>query len=338
MFALENAGSRTMLARQIEAARRFNRFYTQRIGVLDEGLLESPFSLTEVRVMYELAHRRGVGAAELARELGLDKGYLSRILKRFRAKNWLAHSVADDDGRRHVLALTAPGRRAFAPLERRSQRQVRAMLAPLGAAQRQRVLDAMRTIEQDLVTNNESAAAIVLRGHRPGDIGWVVQRHGELYAREYGWNEEFEALVAEIAAKFIRDLDTARERCWIAERDGVRLGCIFLVAQSKTTAKLRLLLVEPETRGHGLGKRLIDECIAFARKAGYRRIVLWTQDNLDAARHLYARAGFRKTGEEKHRSFGKDLIAQTWALNLAPRKGARRRLAQRSDVASPRSD
>ena len=230
-----------------------------------------------------------VGAAELARELGLDKGYLSRILKRFRAKNWLAHSVADDDGRRHVLALTVPGRRAFAPLERRSQRQVRAMLAPLGAAQRQRVLDAMRTIEQDLVTNNESAAAIVLRGHRPGDIGWVVQRHGELYAREYGWNEEFEALVAEIAAKFIRDLDTARERCWIAERDGVRLGCIFLVAQNKTTAKLRLLLVEPETRGHGLGKRLIDECIAFARKAGYRRIVLWTQDNLDAARHLYAR-------------------------------------------------
>ncbi|HEV7490543.1 MAG TPA: helix-turn-helix domain-containing GNAT family N-acetyltransferase [Rhodanobacteraceae bacterium] len=327
-----------MLARQIEAARRFNRFYTQRIGVLDEGLLESPFSLTEVRVMYELAHRRGVGAADLARELALDKGYLSRILKHFRAKNWLAHSVADDDGRRHVLALTASGRRAFAPLERRSQQQVRAMLAPLGAAQRQRVLDAMRTIEQDLVADHQSAADIVLRSHRPGDIGWVVQRHGELYAREYAWNEEFEGLVADIAAKFIRDLDIARERCWIAERDGARLGCIFLVAQNKTTAKLRLLLVEPEARGLGLGKRLIGECIAFARKVGYRRIVLWTQDNLDAARHLYARAGFRKTGEESHRSFGNDLIAETWTLKLAPTNTGRVRGTERTDGATVRAD
>ena len=303
-----------MLARQVEAARRFNRFYTQRIGVLDEGLLESPFSLTEVRVMYELAHRRGIGAAELARQLGLDKGYLSRILKRFRAKNWLARSVARDDARRHLLALTAVGHRAFAPLERRSRQQVRTMLSPLAPTRRQRVLDAMRTIERDLDAHD--AAPIVLRGHRPGDIGWVVQRHGELYAREYGWNEEFDALVADIASKFIRDLDPARERCWIAERERVRLGCIFLVAQDKTTAKLRLLLVEPEARGAGLGKRLIEECVAFARAAGYRRIVLWTQSNLDAARHLYTNAGFRKTAEENHHSFGKDLVAETWTLKL----------------------
>ncbi len=328
-----------MLARQIEAARRFNRFYTQRIGVLDEGLLDSPFSLTEVRVMYELAHQRGIGAAELARQLGLDKGYLSRILKRFRTKNWLGRTVAGDDGRRHVLTLTAAGRRAFTPLEKRSQRQVRAMLAPLHEAQRQRVLEAMRTIEQDLAAPADTAALVVLRRQRPGDIGWVVQRHGELYAREYGWDESFEALVADIASKFVRDLDARRERCWIAERDGVRLGCIFLVAESKTTAKLRLLLVEPEARGLGLGKRLIDECVAFARNAGYRRIVLWTQDNLEAARHLYAKAGFRKTAEEAHRSFGKDLVAETWTLKLSPASESKLRPnAQRSENAASRAD
>jgi len=305
-----------MLVREIEAARRFNRFYTQRIGVLDEGLLDSPFSLTEVRVMYELAHapHRGVGAVALARLLGLDKGYLSRILKRFRAKGWLARSVDGDDSRRHVLALTAAGRRAFAPLERRAQRQMRAMLAPLPEARRQRVIAAMRTIQLDLGTKSAETAPITLRRHRPGDIGWVVQRHGEIYAREYGWNEEFEALVADIAAKFILDLDPGRERCWIAERDGARIGCIFLVAQNRTTAKLRLLLVEPEARGLGLGGRLIDECLAFARDAGYRRVVLWTQDNLDAARHLYLKAGFRKTASEAHTRFGKDLVAETWTL------------------------
>ena len=303
-----------MLARDIETARRFNRFYTQRIGVLDEGLLESPFSLTEVRVMYELAHHRGIGAAELARTLGLDKGYLSRILKRFRAKGWLARAAAEDDARRHVLALTAAGRRAFAPLDERAQKQMRAILAPLAALQRQRVLDAMRTIEHDLGANDRGP--VRLRAHRPGDIGWVVQRHGELYSREYGWNEEFEALVADIAAKFIRDLDPSRERCWIAERHGIRLGCVFLVAEDRQTAKLRMLLVEPEARGLGLGRRLVDECIAFARASGYRRVVLWTQDNLDAARHLYARFGFRKTAQEVHRSFGKDLVAETWMLKL----------------------
>ena len=305
-----------MQASQTEAVRRFNRFYTQRIGVLNEGLLDSPFSLTEVRVMYELAHHRGINASDLAASLGLDKGYLSRILKRFRAKNWLARSAAREDARRHALALTAAGRRAFAPLEQRSRRQVRSMFAGLDEAKRQRVLAAMNVVREHLAPNLEPQSALTLRAHRPGDIGWVVQRHGELYAREYGWNEEFEALVADIAARFIRDLDPSRERCWIAERDGVRLGCIFLVAQNKTTAKLRLLLVEPDARGLGLGARLIEECLRFAREAGYRRIVLWTQSNLDAARHLYQRFGFLKTGEEAHRSFGHDLVAETWARKL----------------------
>jgi len=303
-----------MLAQDIATARRFNRFYTQRIGVLEEGLLDSPFSLTEVRVMYELAHGRGIGAAALARGLGLDKGYLSRILKRFRAKGWIARAPDDNDARRHVLALTAAGRRAFAPLDRKAQRQMRAMLEPLATPERRRVLDAMHAIEHAL--GESERGPVRLRAHRPGDIGWVVQRHGELYAQEYGWNEEFEALVAEIAAQFLRDLDASRERCWIAERDGVRLGCIFVVAADRYTAKLRLLLVEPEARGLGLGKRLVDECVAFARAAGYRRIVLWTQSNLDGARHLYERAGFRRTKEEAHRSFGKDLVAETWSLKL----------------------
>lgn len=305
-----------MLARQTEAVRRFNRFYTQRIGVLNEGLLDSPFSLTEVRVLYELAHRKRVTASDLATSLGLDKGYLSRILKRFRAKRWIARSASRDDARSRWLVLTPAGRRAFAPLERRSRKEVRAMLAGLDDAKRERVLSAMSVVRDALAPEPATRSPLALRAHRPGDIGWVVQRHGELYWREYGWNEEFEALVADIAARFVRELDPERERCWIAERDGVRLGCIFLVAQSRTTAKLRLLLVEPEARGLGLGARLIDECVRFAREAGYRRVALWTQSNLDAARHLYTKAGFAKTGEEAHRSFGHDLVAETWSLKL----------------------
>jgi len=303
-----------MLSHQIESVRSFNRFYTQRIGVLEEGLLDSPFSLTEVRVLYELAHHRGVTATDLTQSLGLDKGYLSRILKRFRGKGWLARSNAGDDARRHLLALTPAGRRVFAPLEKRSRRQVRAMLAALDEPKRQQVLEAMQAVRSNLQASAESEAPVVLRGHRPGDIGWVIQRHGELYAREYDWNCEFEALVAEIAAKFLHDFDPGRERCWIAERDGIRIGCIFLVARNKTTAKLRMLLVEPSARGLGLGQRLVDECVRFSRAAGYRRIVLWTQSDLTAARHLYEKAGFRKTGEEAHRSFGHDLVAETWAL------------------------
>jgi DNA-binding MarR family transcriptional regulator/N-acetylglutamate synthase-like GNAT family acetyltransferase len=302
---------------QIEAVRRFNRFYTRRIGVLQEGLLDSPWSLTEVRVMYEVAHRPGVAAAELATDLGLDRGYLSRILRRFEDEGLLARETATTDARRRHLRLTAKGKRAFAPLDKRSRQQVDALLGPLDDDGRQRLLSALQTVERALAPATPSKAEAILRGHRPGDIGWVVQRHGELYFREYGYDERFEALVAGIVAHFVERFDPSRERCWIAELDGERVGSIFLVAQSKTIAKLRLLLVEPAARGLGLGRRLVTECIAFAREAGYRKVVLWTQGELDAARHLYAEAGFHKTGESRHDSFGRrGLIAETWELKL----------------------
>jgi DNA-binding MarR family transcriptional regulator/N-acetylglutamate synthase-like GNAT family acetyltransferase len=290
------------------------------------------WSLTEVRVMYEIAHRPGVLAAELAAELDLDRGYLSRILARFEAQRLLARAAAADARRRHLM-LTAAGRRVFAPLERRAQEQVRVMLDRLDAPRRRAMLGAMGTIRSALgsVPGHEraapagrrpargppaAAAAVTLRRHRPGDMGWVVQRHGELYYSEYGWNEEFEGLVAGITAQFLENLEPARERCWIAERDGRRLGCIFLVRQDQRTAKLRLLLVEPEARGLGLGRRLVAECVRFARAAGYRRLFLWTQSNLAAARHLYEQAGFVRTARQRHHSFGHDLIAETWRLEL----------------------
>jgi len=273
--------------------------------------------LTQVRVMYEIAHRDDVGAAELASDLGLDRGYLSRILKRFTASGLLTRKAAPGDARRQRLNLTAKGRRVFAPLDKRSQQQVSGMLGTLDRASRQRFLSALNAVEHALSAESVEPGPLILRRHRPGDIGWVVQRHGELYFREYGYDERFEALVAEIAARFVQRFDAQRERCWIAERDGERLGSIFLVAKSKTIAKLRLLLVEPGARGHGLGRRLVDECIRFARQAGYRKIVLWTQGELDAARHIYAAAGFQKTAESRHDDFGKrGLIAETWGLTL----------------------
>jgi DNA-binding MarR family transcriptional regulator/GNAT superfamily N-acetyltransferase len=322
---------------QVEAVRAFNRDYTRRIGVLSQGLLGSRWSLTEVRVLYEIAHRPGVLAAELAAGLDLDRGYLSRILKRFAAQRLVVRAAAAADARRRHLRLTPAGRRAFAPLERRAREQVGEMLAGIDAPRRQAVLGAMEVIRGalgDQPAGDREAAAVpavgsevTLRTHRPGDMGWVVQRHGELYFREYGWNEEFEGLVADIAAAFIEKLDPAREHCWIAERDGRRLGCIVLVRQNARTAKLRLLLVEPEARGLGLGRRLVAECVRFAREAGYRRIVLWTQSNLAAARHLYEEAGFVCTARRPHRSFGHDLIAETWRLDLrgAPPVAARAR-------------
>lgn len=302
---------------QIEAVRRFNRFYTRRIGVLEEGLLDSPWSLTEVRVMYEVAHRPGVAAAELATDLGLDRGYLSRILRRFEDEGLLAREAATTDARRRHLRLTAKGKRTFAPLDKRSRQQVDVLLGALDDDGRRRLLCALQTVERTLAPATQPRSDAILRGHRPGDIGWVVQRHGEIYSREYGYDERFEALVAGIVARFVERFDPARERCWIAELDGERVGSIFLVAQSKTIAKLRLLLVEPAARGLGLGRRLVTECIAFAREAGYRKVVLWTQGELDAARHLYAEAGFRKIGESSHDSIGRrGLIAETWELRL----------------------
>ena len=314
-----------VLQAHIQQVRAFNRDYTRRIGVLSQGLLDSPYSLTEVRVMYEIAHRPGVMAARLADELGLDRGYLSRILKGCGAKGLLARAAAAADARRQHLRLTAAGSRVFAPLERRSQQQVRAMLSGLDGSRRQALLEAMSVIRLAFGAAGRPAQ-VSLRTHRPGDMGWVVERHGALYFGEYGWNEEFEALVAGITAEFIRKLDPARERCWIAEANGRRLGCIFLVAGERGTARLRLLLVEPEARGLGLGRTLVSECVRFARAAGYERIVLWTQQNLAAARHLYEQAGFTRTAREPHHSFGHDLIAETWRLelrNTAPARGRR---------------
>ena len=306
----------TDFAARVAAVRRFNRFYTKQIGVLHQGYLESPFSLTEVRVLYELAHREKPTATELGNELGLDAGYLSRILRDFERRRLLDRRPSKADGRQSLLSLTEKGQKAFAPLHARSRDQIGAMLRRLAAADQNRLLGAMGSIEGLLGAQRERKAPYLLRPHQPGDIGWVVHRHGVLYAQEYGWDEQFEALVAEIVAKFIKQYDPKRERCWIAERDGQNVGSVFLVRESDTVARLRLLLVEPRARGLGIGHRLVDECIGFARQAGYGKMTLWTNSVLDAARHIYERAGFQLVHEEPHHSFGRDLIGQTWDLEL----------------------
>ncbi len=301
----------------VEAVRGFNRFYTRRIGVLDEGHLKSRFSLAEVRVLYELAHRERPLASELARDLGLDAGYLSRMLRGFRDRGLLARTASREDARQSRLGLTSKGKRTFDPLELRSNGAVAAMLSPLTSDGRTRLTAAMATIRELLEPAATGEAPHTLRSHRPGDMGWVIQQHGLLYAREYGWDERFEALVAEIAARFIQQFDPRRERCWIAERGGQAVGSVFLVKESTETARLRLLLVDPSARGTGLGSRLVDECTAFARHAGYRSIVLWTQSILHAAQSIYRKAGFQLTHEEPHSEFGIPLTAQTWELRLA---------------------
>jgi DNA-binding MarR family transcriptional regulator/GNAT superfamily N-acetyltransferase len=300
---------------EIAQVRAFNRDYTRRIGVLSRGLHASPYSLTQVRVMYEIAHRPGVSAVELAAELGLDRGYLSRILKGFGRSRLVVRVASNADGRRRHLRLTPLGRRVLAPLERRARLQVRAMLARLDGSRRRAVLAAMSTLRDSFGTA-PAAREISLRQPVCGDMGWVVERHGALYFEEYGWNVQFEALVAGIVAEFVQKFDPRRERCWIADAGGRRLGCIFLVAAEAGSARLRLLLVEPQARGYGLGARLISTCVSFARAAGYERIVLWTQANLVAARHLYERAGFTRTARKPHHSFGADLVGETWELAL----------------------
>ena len=301
---------------RIDAVRRFSRFYTKRIGVLHEGLLDSPFSLTEARVLYELAHRDRPTATALGTGLGLDPGYLSRILRALEKRSLVAKTRSAEDGRESFLSLTAEGRKAFSRLDRSSADSVRALLSDCSVSDQRRLVDAMEAIERILAPAPVAPPKIALRQHRPGDIGWVVHRHGALYAQEHGYDASFEALVAEIAADFLRKLDPARERCWIAEIDGEIVGSVFLVRKSERVAKLRLLLVEPRARGLGVGRRLVAECIVFARLAGYRRITLWTQRGLDAARRIYEHAGFRLASEHPHRSFGKDLVAQTWDMKL----------------------
>jgi len=301
----------------VQAVRRFNRFYTRQIGVLQEHLLESQFSLTEVRVLYELAHRERVTASDLCQELGLDRGYLSRMLQNFETQGWIKTAPSPEDRRRLFLTLTPKGRKVFAPLDQRSSDEIAAMLSELAPAQREKLLSAIRDVENVLALSPQTGPGHILRSHRPGDMGWVVWRHGVLYSQEYRYDERFEALVAEIVAEFIAKFDSARERCWIAEKDGSNVGSVMLVKKSASVAKLRLLLVEPSARGLGIGKRLVEECVRFAREAGYKKIMLWTQSELTAARRIYEDAGFKLVGEEKHQSWSrKDLVAETWELKL----------------------
>lgn len=301
---------------RIAAIRRFTRFYTRRLGVLREGLLDSSFSLTEARLLYELAHRPGPTAGELCQDLDLDPGYLSRILKRFEEQGLVRRARSESDARQHHLSLTEEGREAFAPLDRQSRDQIAALLAPISETDRSRLVAAMRLIEAQLDPQGRENNSFTLRAHRPGDMGWITHRHGLLYAQEYGWDETFEALVADIVAGFIRNFAPQKEHCWIAERDGDILGSIFIVRQSDEVAKLRLLYVEPYARGLGVGKRLVDEAIRFSRERGYRQITLWTNDVLHAARGIYAKAGFRLVSAEAHHSFGHDLVGENWVLDL----------------------
>ena len=305
-----------VLDRRIAAVRRFNRFYTGRIGVLQDHLLSSPFSLTEARVLYELAHRQDATASALSRDLGLDAGYLSRILKGFEERGLIRRSPSAADARLSIVELTKAGRAAFTPLDRRSREEVGAMLAGLPEGEQRDLVAHMAEIEALLGERPALVAPYILRPHRPGDLGWIVHRHGVLYAEEYGWDETFEALVAETAAKFLREFQPRRECCWIAEREGEILGSVMVVQQTAELAKLRLLLVEPKARGLGIGRRLVDEALRFARQAGYGRMTLWTNDVLHAARRIYESAGFRLTAEEPHHSFGKDLVSQTWERTL----------------------
>jgi DNA-binding MarR family transcriptional regulator/GNAT superfamily N-acetyltransferase len=301
---------------RVGAIRRFNRFYTRQIGLLGQGYLDSPFTLAEVRVMYELSHRDSPVAAEVAKALNLDAGYLSRMLLSFRKRGYLARKASEQDARQSHLSLTAKGRAAFGALEAKSEAGVKAMIKGLPEAEQNRLIAAMGTIERLLGEQPEPKTPYLLRAHQPGDMGWVIERHGALYAEEYGFDESFEALVARIAAEFIEKLDPKRERCWIAERGGERVGSVFLVRKSARVAKLRLLLVEPRARGLGIGGRLVEECVRFARQAGYRKITLWTQSILDAARTIYRNAGFQVVRRETHRSFGQKLVGETWELSL----------------------
>ena len=304
------------LFQRVEAVRQFNRFYTQKIGVLHEGLLSSPFSLTEVRVLYELAHRERPVASELSKDLGLDPGYLSRILSSFKAKGLIESKPSEQDGRQSILQLTEQGKAAFAPLNERAHDEIGNLMGSLSQSDQIRLVKAMESIKELLSPGPKEKMPYLLRPHQPGDMGWVVHLHGMLYTQEYGWDETFEALVAGIVAKFIQNFDPKRERCWIAEIEGELVGSVFLVKESETVSKLRLLLVHPQARGLGIGKRMVKECIRFARQVGYRKTILWTNNVLLAARHIYEVAGFKLVLEEPHHSFGHDLVGETWELEL----------------------
>lgn len=304
------------LERDVEAVRGFNRFFTRRVGALREGLLHTPYSLAEARVLFEVAHRDGPAASELARDLGLDPGYMSRVLAGLERRGLIWRPRSESDGRRRLISLTPEGEEAFSVLDARSREEVAEMLAELSGDDRARLLGAMRTIRRILDSDLKFSGPFFIREPEPGDMGWVVQRHGALYAREYGWDEAFEALVARIVADFAGGHDPKWERCWIAEMDGRKAGCVFCVRENEKVAKLRLLLVEPAARGLGLGTRLVRECVRFARSRGYGELTLWTNSVLGAARRIYEEEGFVLVEEEEHHSFGKDLVGQNWTLRL----------------------
>jgi DNA-binding MarR family transcriptional regulator/GNAT superfamily N-acetyltransferase len=305
-----------ILERQIAAVRGFSRFYTSKLGIIEPRLLDSPWTLQEARIIYEIAQHPGCTATDLGRSLGLDAGFLSRTLQTLQRRRIVARKPLQTDRRANELVLTAKGRTAFAELDGRSRCAVATLLDGLDSEARAATVNAMTTIEHTLEPSAQHRGSFVLRSHRPGDIGWVVSRHGALYAREYGWDISFEALVAEIAAQFIRSYDPRREHCWIAELGGEPVGSIFLVKASDEVAKLRLLLVEKKARGLGVGRALTEQCILFAKDAGYSSITLWTQSILVAARGIYQRAGFQRVKEERHHSFGVDLVGETWEMKL----------------------
>jgi len=308
----------SVLDPHVAAVRRFNRFYTKTIGVLGAHYYDSPFSVTEARVLYELAHRDGVTAAELGADLGLDAGYLSRILRRFAHDKLITRATSTADGRRSHLSLTKRGRAAFAAMNDRSSAEIRSMLSPATGAESARLVDAMGAIETILNRATTERAPVVLRPPTHGDLGWVVHRHGALYAAEYGLDVRFEALVARIVADFAEHGDPARDRCWIAEQNGAIVGSVFLMQKSKTVAKLRLLYVEPHARGQGIGHQLVKECVNTARALGYRKMTLWTQSSLDAARRIYQQMGFKRVSTERHAMFGAPQTAETWERSLSP--------------------
>lgn len=301
----------------VDAVRRFDRFYTQHVGVLRQGWLDSPFSLTEARVLYEIKQRQAATASDIAGDLGLDAGYLSRILRRFEKRCLIRRQVSPADARQSFLSITAAGRKAFAPLEARTKQQVGEVLERLGAPDQDRLVEAMRVVESLLAATPKAKAMVVLRQPQPGDFGWIVARHAVLYAQEYGWTNPFEGLCAQIVANFVNNFDPEHESCWIAEFDGRNVGCVMLVKDAAAeTARLRLLLVDPSARGLGVGMRLTDECVNFARACGYRRITLWTHSILTAACHIYQKAGFRPTSSEPRHSWGQDVVSEHWDLTL----------------------
>ena len=301
---------------RVSAFRHFNRFYTQKIGVLKEGYLCSPLSLAKVRVLYEIAHREKTTAKKLSKELALDPGYLSRIVSYYSHNNVIKRSRSKADGRETVLQLASNGRKIFASLNNRAQDEISKLLDSIPLTSQRRLIGAMLAIEGVLGSGKRSKMPYLLRSPCPGDMGWVVHRHGALYAEEYGWDERFEALVARIVADFMENFNATQERCWIAEMDGEIVGSAFLVKKSQTVAQLRLLLVEPNARGLGIGRRLVEECTLFAKAAGYRKITLWTNSVLTAARHIYQKSGYKLVQKEKHHSWGHNLISETWELTL----------------------